>query len=117
MESSTGILTYYKDWAVVEIGYEFSNYYRSLLPKYLKVQPSKYPAHITVVRKNLEKATNWGYLDKCQIKFDYEPIIKYDSPYYFIDCWSDQISEIRQYLGLPKYRMYGCYHITIGNTK
>lgn len=113
-----GTLRYYTDWCVVELGRDFGDYYRSLIPKSYKVKPTKYPAHITVVRKDIEKwKNNWGYREYGKIWFTYTLNFSFENPYYYLNCWSDDISQIREKLGLPKYRMNDCYHITIGNIK
>ena len=101
-----------------------SQYYRSLLPKALYVQSPMRPAHVSIMRLFEEcNRKNWGKYGGQSIVVEYEPGIQTDGLYYWLDCWSDEVGFIRRSLGLSTFREndgysdYGCYHITIGNTK
>lgn len=38
--------------------------------------------------------------------------------YYYLESWSDMIGDLREKLGLTRYRVgFDSYHITIGNNK
>lgn len=119
---SEGILQYGPGIkAILLINQQIVDYYYTLIPKYKYVKPQMYPAHITIVRLNKESPTNmlaWGKYQSEKIKFQYDNEIKSDGKYYYLDTYSDMIGEIREELGLPKYRdNKDSYHITIGNTK
>lgn len=123
MHTSTGVLNYGPGIRIiVSIDQGIADYYRSLIPKYYYVQPQKYRAHITVVRTNKEtptKFTAWGKHRDQKIAFQYDPYINCDGKYWFLDATSEQIGDIREELGLPRFRFSdrGCYHISIGNCK
>ncbi len=101
---------------------EFSDYYRTLLPKAWRVSPQKYTSHITIVRKEKEEIPDkslWQSFDGIAIEFDYNPIVQFDSLYFYLKVYSKDIEEIRLKLGMPRFRFKNspCYHITIGNIK
>jgi hypothetical protein len=107
--------------AIILIDQQIAEYYRTMIPKYMYAKPQMYPAHITVVRLNKESPANmqlWGKYQNNKITFCYDNTIRVDWKYYYLDAFSDQIGEIREELGLPKYRdRRTSYHITIGNIK
>lgn len=114
--------------AIAEIDQNISDYYRSLIPKYFYAKSQAYPAHITIVRTNKENPTNmeyWGKYEGEKINFEYDPIIQRDNKYFWLNAYSEEIGDIREELGLPRFRddtWYGGekrneYHITIGNVK
>ena len=113
---------------IAEIDQGISDYYRSLIPKYYNVKPQAYKAHITIVRLNKETPTNlenWGKHEGRTISFKYDPNIHTAGKYFVIDAYSDEIGDVREELGLPRFRddtafggeKYDRYHISIGNTK
>jgi hypothetical protein len=129
MYESSGLIQYgpgIRAIAIIDQG--ISDFYRSLIPKYYNAKPQKYKSHITIVRNGKEYPLNmncWGKYDGCTIKFLYDPEIKTDGKYFWLDAQSEDIGKIRQELGLPFYRddryfggvMRKEYHITIANTK
>lgn len=117
--STSGILTYYVSWAVVYLDIELGRYYRSLCPKAWNLQAPLYPPHVTIVRKDVEKPTgNWRYKADQKINLAYIPQVKTDGIYFWLDCFSPELEDIREKLGLPRQRIgYSNFHITIGNTK
>lgn len=101
---------------VANLGWDFGNYYFRLFPKYFEITRQKFEAHVTIVRSFERAEFKKNYTGRIDI--DYDPMVYYDSPYYFLKCWSKQIGEIRKELGLPEYRKpFDYYHITIANTK
>jgi hypothetical protein len=122
---SNGILSYGPGIrAAVAVDEEISKYYRRLIPKYYTVQPQLYSAHITVVRTGLETPTNMEFWDKYAgevIEFDYSNVVCTDGRYYYLQAWSERIGDIREELGLRRFRFNdledSSYHITIGNCK
>jgi len=119
--SGMGILKYGPGLkAVVLIDPEIAKYSLALIPKYKNIQPQKYSAHITVVR--LEKETPqiefWGKHEGEKVPFEYDAAIKSDGIYYFLDAYSKRIGDIREELGLSRYRVgFRSYHISLGNIK
>lgn len=98
-----------------------SDFYRWLIPKYKNVKTQRHRAHITLVR-SFEKPNyhfeNFKKYSKYKtIKFFYSPYIYNDDKYYYLNCISPEIENIRTILGLPVFRFENCYHITLGNTK
>jgi hypothetical protein len=134
--TARGILTYntvsYDGWpilgiakAVIRVDQGISDYYRSLIPAYFYAQPQLYPAHITVVRTRIEDP-DFNYWRKYQgetITFEYNGVVQYGQKYFYLDVFSDRIGDIREELGLPRFRFTelgaerGCYHLTIANRK
>lgn len=125
--NSQGILRYGPGIrAIVEADQGISDYYRKMIPKYNYVQPQMYAAHITVVRTAKESPKNmtaWGKHNGEEIPFTYDNFIYNDGTYWYLNVQSDRIGDIREELGLPRFR-FGelgadrrCYHLTIGNVK
>lgn len=107
---------YHSDWCVAYVPDSIRNYFK-LIPKYKCAQPQKYPPHITILRKTVERpAGNWGYRDGAMIDVSYDSCIQHNNLYYWLDAWSKDIQEIRVALGLPEFR-FDRYHITVGNSK
>lgn len=125
--NSKGILRYGPGIrAIVEVDQGISNFYRKLIPKYNYVQSQMYPAHITVVRTAKEIPTNmsvWGKYEGQEIPFTYDNHVYNDKTYWYLNVQSDRIGDIREELGLPRFRSgelgadRKSYHITIGNSK
>lgn len=107
--------------AVVVIDPQFAKYYLNLIPKYYYANPQMHDTHITVVRTNVEVPsvmTAWGKYNDQKVYFEYIPMIKVSKKYFYLDAFSEQIGDIREELGLPRFRNdYNCYHITIANIK
>ena len=110
------------------IDQSISDYYRALIPKYYYVKSQAYHAHITIVRLGKEQPKNmefWGRYEGRRIGFSYSPIIQRDDKYFWLNAYSEEIGDIREELGLPRFRddsLFGGikrneYHITIGNIK
>lgn len=124
---ATGILQYGPGLrAVVWADQGIADLYRKLIPKYYYAQPQMYPAHITVVRLKLETAKNmdvWAKYDGEEVSFQYDNEVRFDGTYFYLNVQSDRIGDIREELGLPRFRFGDlgsdkkCYHITIGNVK
>ena len=121
MYTIKGRIKYFNAWCLAYIDQQLVDYYRSLVPKYYRIQSQREKAHVTIVREFEELANkqHWGKYDGHVILIDYSPIIQYDDVYFWLDCWCNTIGNIREELGLPRYRLEypGKYHITIGNTK
>lgn len=114
--------------AVLEVDPEISNYYFSLIPKYIDINRPRYKPHITVCRpykeipKNLEY---WGKYEGEEIEVFYSPIVRSGQFYFWLDFFSVRLEDIKLELGLivdgpfgipPKgYRKF--FHMTLGNRK
>jgi hypothetical protein len=125
--TSTGVLRYGSSNVVLDIDQAISDYYRSLMPKWIKTNKQMYPAHISVVRKEpvIPKMEYWGKHGGEEIEFSYSNVVRNGTVYYWIDAWSKRLEEVRLELGLtvdspytrPPDGMLETFHITIGNTK
>jgi len=127
---SSGLLRYvidrsgYKVNVMVDPG--IVNYYRSLVPRYINLNPQAFPPHISVVRKEMPPNLDlWGKHEGEEIKFAYSNIVHHGKVYYWLNAFSQRLEEIRLELGLPVSTQYTrppetytkCWHITQGNTK
>lgn len=129
MYEATAVVHYGPGLRVIaEIDQGICDFYRSLIPKYYCVKPQAYRAHITIVRIKKENPTlldAWDRHDGRVIKYQYEPVIQQDDRYFWLNAYSEEIGDIREELGLPRYRddtwfggkLHSSYHITIGNMK
>ena len=129
MFTSKGIIRYNDDEGfrlTLEVNQEFSNYYRALIPKYYKVKKPRWPAHVTVVRPELENPPRiryWGDYEGKSIEFLYDPYIQCDKGFYWLNIWCKQLEVIRAELGLENVSKYPLlpagyfktFHCTIGN--
>lgn len=120
MFRSTGILRYSPNlWLVVDVDQGMADFYRWLITRYIPINRQKYPAHISVVRR--EKPTNievWNKYEGHEIEFEYSPEVTHDETYYWLDVKCDRLKEIRMELGLPACTTWrNQFHITIGNIK
>jgi hypothetical protein len=101
-------------------------YYRSFIPKFIRIKPQMYRAHISVVRNNFPANIQyWHRYEGEIVDFYYENEIKNCTKYFWIDCYSVRLEEVRQQLGLEIYNMDRelltpfkmRFHTTIGNLK
>jgi len=132
LHKSSGVLNYYKEGnslgISVSVDQGISEFYRSLIPKYLPCNRQKYPAHITVVRIHKEKPKDmkfWGMHEGNKIDFYYYSYVYEGSLYWWINTFSVKLEEIRRELGLPVTSEYTrppdgffkCFHLSLGNKK
>lgn len=104
-----------------------SDFYRSMIPKWIAVpKPQMYPAHISIVRKEVPQNLEfWGKYEGERVEFYYENEVKFGKVYCWLNCFCNRLEEIRSELGLPvdsPYTLppegfYKCFHMTIGNFK
>lgn len=110
---------------VVEVEPDFGKLYRALIPRYLHPQPTRYPPHITVVRRETPPASwRWKHHDGRLMTFLYDPEVRFDATYFWLRCWSSLLTDIRLDLGLPEQTEYtrppdgdDCFHCTVANRK
>lgn len=110
---------------IVNVDQEIVSFARSLVPKYLKLNPQRYPAHISVIRHEVPTLMeHWNKHQGKNVSFLYSPCVQNGQVYYWLDAYSEELKAIRQELGLtvsshltrpPNGKE--CYHITIGNVK
>lgn len=127
---ATGILHYSRgDFGhrlVVNVDQQISDYYRSLIPKYISVNRQRYAAHISVVRKETPIHLElWGKYEAQEVEYFYSPMIHFGKVYCWLNVFSQRLEEIRLELGLPVSSEYTlppegfvkCFHMTLGNMK
>lgn len=119
---SVGTIIYGPNIKVVaNVDENLVEYYRSLIPKCIDYQIPKAKPHITIVRENVEKPTNFRVWNKYGLKkldFQYDGVLHFSETYIWMNVRSETIRQIRLELGLPAYRFGNqLYHITIGNFK
>lgn len=126
LHKSNGILRYHPNKLIVEVDQGINDYYRKLIPKWIKTNKQMYAAHISVVRKEIPPNMQyWGKYDGDEVEFYYENIIRFGTVYCWLNVFSTRLEEIRLELGLPVSSMYTlppegfakCFHTTIGNFK
>ena len=102
------------------------SYYRSLIPKYVHLNPQAFAPHISVVRRETPVNMDfWGKYEGEEVKFAYGNVVHHGKVYYWLNAFSERLEEIRLELGLPVSTEYTrppdsytkVFHITIGNTK
>lgn len=123
LHKSCGILRYVPRKLIVEVDPEIVEYYRHWLQVTLNRQ--MYAPHISVVRK--EEPPHMGFWGKYEgelVEFEYSHIVQSGSVYYWLNCYSQRLIDIRLELGLPAATSLTrppdgewCFHCTIGNTK
>lgn len=121
MNKSTGTIKVYPTKIVGLIDEGICDTYYSLIPAYFIARRPKHNHKITIVRSPPIETFNFDdsiVLDGKTFSFEYDSFINQRGLYFYLDCWSKDIQEIRKSLGLPIYRNgYTSYHITIGNVK
>lgn len=121
MNKTVGTIKVSTEKIVATIDRGIGDYYYSLIPLSFVARKPLYGNKITVVRSfpietfDYEKGMEF---DKKTVEIEYDGCIQYQQPYFYLDCWSQDIQDIRKSLGLPVYRNgFSSYHITIGNVK
>ena len=128
MFTSTGQLHYDDNDGfrlVLKVSQDISDYYRSLVPPYYKVQRQGWAAHITVVRPGTDdpgKIRYWGDYEGEKVEFIYSPYLENGNGYYWFNAWSKRLEIIREELGLFNISKYAwkpegykkTFHCTIG---
>ena len=111
---------------IVQIDQEISDYYRSLIPKWIDARPQMYRAHVSVVRKEVPPNLDyWGVYEGEKVEFWYSPIVHNGKFYYWLNVFCLRLEEIRLELGLPVRSEYTippcgftkCFHTTLANNK
>jgi len=107
---------------VIKVDDEICRYYRSLVNAYSRMvvlNASKHGAHITVIAGKYEHPKNkhhWDKYNNQKIRFDYDPYIKTNDEYFWMEVKCPKIEKIREELGLTP-RITIPWHLTVGNLK
>lgn len=129
LHQSTGVIRYTTNWLVLDTDNEICRYYRRLIPKHVGIKKQRYPGHITVLRPKYEEEIlypeYWGKYQGKTVSYFYSPIVQNSEYYYWLNCFSVELEEIRAELGLyvddrfttPPKGFRKTFHITIGNCK
>ena len=110
---------------IVEVHPTITAFYRTLVPKAVRLNTQRYEPHISVVRKESPIIlAAWGIHEGEKVDFEYESEIMNDELYYWLPVHSQRLREIRIELGLPSMSVWSrppdgadVFHTTIGNTK
>ncbi len=115
---STGVLRYETGKVFLAVDQAIANYYRALIPWWIKTNPPKYSAHISVVRNETPSLTNWGKHEGRQIDFWYYDQIVWDDTYYWLEIHCPELQDVRAELELsPQPWWENKFHLTIANCK
>jgi hypothetical protein len=124
--ASTGTLRYGLTNLVLDVDQGISDYYRALMPKYIRTNRQAYDAHISIIRKETPPRMElWGKYNGEVVEFRYSNIVHHGNVYYWLNAWCERLEEIRLEIGLPIDSPYTrppdgfakTFHITIGNIK
>ena len=129
-------MDFYQSWGTLEAGPnnrlvlnvcpDLTKFYYSLLPKAWRVQRQYHPPHLTVCRTGVEiPAVGVENFDGLTASFLYSNVVDWDERYFWLNCWSQELEEVRSILGLtiasrltmPPPGHMKTFHITIGNIK
>jgi hypothetical protein len=111
---------------IVDVDPGITSFYRSLIPKYITLNPQRHNPHISVVRH--EHSINmeyWGKYEGEQVEFEYSNYIHNGTVYWWLNAFSARLEAIRVELGLYVHDKYTkppdgylkCFHITLANSK
>lgn len=94
-------------------------YYRTLFPKTINLNGSKFSPHITIVREWERPNNNFvnKWYDGYYFDFEYSSSINFDGTYFYLQCISKYIKMMREEFDLIPYRKDKCFHITLGHIK
>ncbi len=127
-QNSVGILRYFENplKIIVEVDPEIAEFYRSLIPKWIKVNRPRYPPHISVVRNEQPPDVRlWRRHEGFNILFQYDPYIHVGRVYCWLNVYSKCLEYTRRELGLPVSSEITrppeghdrVFHMTIANQK
>lgn len=107
---------------IVRMDQGIIDFYRSLVPKWVRLNSQMYPAHVSVVRKVVPVNLGfWGRYEGEVVDFEYSPVVCNEGVYYWLNVFSRRLEEVRVELGLSPTRVFegglSCFHATVGNIK
>jgi hypothetical protein len=121
MVTVQGILKVESDKIYVEVDPGIVLLTRALIPPARRPRPQRYPPHISVVRN---ECFPQRYIREREVWFTYDPAVVEGEVYWWLRCWSLDLTSLRLSLGLPMSSEWSrppgnedCFHITVGNTK
>jgi hypothetical protein len=130
---SSGKIVYEENYCVkLLIEQNILDYYFKLIPKYFNANKPRWPAHITIVREKdkleTEIPSKPEFLGKYEgeyIDFCYYGNMRHEGRYFWLECYSVRLEQIRLELGLlaksqitiPPKGFKKTFHSTIGNLK
>lgn len=130
LHDSVGVLRYshtpeYGYRLVMECDQAISDYYRDLMPKYIRPNPQRYGAHVSVVRKETPDVAKWGLHEGRRLAFKYTGHVFFGQVYCWLNVFCKDLEDVRLELGLPVSSEYTrppegfvkCFHLTLGNFK
>jgi hypothetical protein len=119
MFTSVGCLKYVPNKLTLEVDQVVADYYRALLPKWIRNNPQKFPAHVSVVRRETPpRAEHWGRYEGELVEFRYSNVVEFDETYVWLNVECERLKEVRVELGLNAYPWWrNRYHVTIANFK
>lgn len=112
-------------WLVADVDPGIVELARALVPPWIRLNRQRYNPHITVVRNEVPpNIGKWKLREGEEVEFEYDSAVRNGVVYWWLDAYSDRLTEVRLELGLPPYSEFtkppdakNCFHITIGNTK
>jgi len=97
---------------------------RALVPKYVRLNRTKFAPHLSVVRETTMTSPLWGSHDGERVAFTYDTLVWEGEVYFWLQAESPRLRKIRVELGLPPMDWYcyppdlaDCFHATVGNLK
>ncbi len=110
---------------VVLVDEEIGRYYRSQIPKHIKINVPRYPMHVTVLRNEIPiDLAQWAVHQNNSVFLQVFPYQYNDDTYWWLRVSCDTLKAIRKRLGLNEVSKWTMpldevdfFHITIGNTK
>ena len=97
---------------------------RALVPKYSRLNRTRYAPHVSLVREEKRVLPNWGKHDGEEVPFTYESYVYADELYWWLRVQSPRLLAVRVELGLAPMDWYtrppdnsDFFHCTIGNCK
>ncbi len=108
-----------KWWLILFCSAELGGYYRRLYElnhyRSRKLQAPGWKDHVSVVRN--EEPPNrdiWFKYEGLEVEFRYEPIVKNNNIYFWLEVECEFLSDLRIELGLPRKPEFD-FHVTVGN--
>ena len=110
-----------KWWLVVDCDKEIGKYYRNLYyllhHKCRELQRPAWESHISVIRnEEPPKKDLWGKYNGLNITYQYNPVIRNNGIYFWLDVECNQLLDIREEIGLDR-EPYFPLHLTVANAK
>lgn len=110
-----------ENWIVLQIDRDLARYYQYWLSKHgVQLAPSSWKPHISVVRgEKMDRRvfSDWMKANGNQITFEYHDEPKRnDRGFIWLDCWSKELNDLRQTLGLYLKRN-DRFHFTVAKMK